>query len=155
VHAASLIVAAASARPTAPHARYAAATIARQRGGRLTLTRMLGLLIRAAWVTVGKASHASELAGTDDERLRVPGQAPRAEPARRAIRLVRRAIVSLSTQEPQADVVRHAGALATLPTPELIVAVQYATAVMARHVPAAVQAMVDQAVEALDPDLRQ
>jgi hypothetical protein len=155
LHAASLIVSATSAAPTRPYARYAADRISRQRGGSLTLTRMLGLLVRAAWVTVRKASPSPELSGTDDERLRAAGQAPRAESARRAVRLVRRAIVSLSAHEPEADVVRHVSALATLPTPDMIVAVQYATSVMARHVPAAVQTMVDQVAEALDPDRRQ
>lgn len=153
-HAASLIVSATSARPTTAYARYAADRISRQPDGPLTLTRMLGLLVRAAWVTIGKASPAPGLSSTDDERLRLAGQTPRAEPARRAIRLVRRAIVSLSTHEPRADLVRDFGALAALPTPELIVAVQYAASVMARHIPAAVRAMVDQAAEALDPDHR-
>lgn len=154
-HAAGIIVSATSARPAKAYARYAADRISRQPDGPLTLVRMLGLLIRAAWVTVRKASPEPELSGTDDERLRAAGQAPRAEPARRAIRLVRRAIVSLSAPEPEADLRRDWGALAALSTPELIVAVQHATSVMARHVPAAVQAMVDQAFEALDPDLRQ
>ncbi len=106
-------------------------------------------------MTIEKAFSATGLSSADDERLRVAGLAPRGELARRTIRLVRRAIASLATNDAEAQFVTHATALANLQLPDLIVAVRYAAALTARHVPAAVQAMVGQAAAALDPDRRQ
>ncbi|WP_125811484.1 hypothetical protein [Actinoplanes sp. ATCC 53533] len=151
VYAASLIVAATDAA-SAANAHYAVDRISRRPGGGSTLTRMLGVLVRAAWVTVEKASPATALSGADDARLRVNGLAPRAESGRRTVGLIRKAVAGMSTDGAGAEVRLHAAALANLPLPDLIVAVRYAAALIARHVPAAVRTMVGEAADALDPD---
>jgi hypothetical protein len=153
VFAASLIVSVMSAGETR-YAQYAVDRFSRRPSGAHTLTLMLGVLVRAAWVTMAKASPAPELAVPDDERLRVAGLVPRGESARRAVRLVRKAVVSLPADGAEADFVLHATALANLSLPDLVVAVRYAVGLIARHVPAAVQTMVVQAADALDPDRR-
>lgn len=153
VFAASLIVSAMCAGPTR-HAQYAVDRFSRRPGGPHALTLMLGVLIRAAWVTMTKASPVPELAVPDDERLRVAGLVPRGESGRRAVRLVRKAVVSLSVAGAEADFVLHATALANLSLPDLVVAVRHAAGLIARHAPAAVQMMVGQAADALDPDRR-
>ncbi len=153
VYAASLIVSAISAGP-ANSADYAVDRLARRAGGDHTLTRILAVLIRAAWVTIEKAPPANGLSGADDERLRVVGLAPRGESARRAVRLVRRAITSLATNDTEAGLVAHTTALANLQLPDMIIAVRYAAAITARHVPAAVHTMVGQAADRLDSDRR-
>lgn len=153
VYAAALIVAATAAGMAAP-AHYAVDRIARRPDGAPALTRILGILVRAAFVTVEKAAPATRLAGADDERLRVAGLAPRGESARRAVRLVRKAVAGVATNEPSDQVVLHATALANLPLPDLVVAVRYAAALIARHLPAAVATMVGEAAGALDPDRR-
>ena len=79
---------------------------------------------------------------------------PRGESARRAVCLVREAVVSLPADGAEADFVLHTTALANLSLPDLVVAVRYAAGPIALHVPAAVQTMVGQAADALDPDRR-
>jgi hypothetical protein len=151
VYAASLIVAATNAAP-AVNAHYAVDRISRRPDGGSTLTRMLGLLVRAAWVTVEKASPTTALSGADDERLRVNGLAPHGQSGRRTVGLIRKAVAGMSTNDAGVEVRLHAAALADLPVPDLIVAVRYAAALIARHVPAAVNTMVAEAAHALDPD---
>lgn len=153
VPAASLIVSAMSCGATR-NAYYAIDQFTRRPGGPHALTQMVGVLLRAAWVTIEKAAPATGLRGADDERLRVTGFAPRGESARSTLRLVRKSIFSLSTTDTDSDFVLHATALVNLPLPDLVVAVRYTAALVARHASTALRTMVAQAADALDPDRR-